>query len=103
RLDRVYAAGSPRLRDERRVLSGLRRRGLSVRGYRLALLSVRVSREAPRRVELRVADQLSPYRFVDARGRTVGTVPGRGARSWRMVLVPAERGHWRIRAVRPVG
>jgi len=96
-LREVYAAGSPVLRRDSRVLQGYARRDISVHGVRLELLRVRFLGRDGDRVRLRVVDRLH---------RPTALTPGGAVRlprdlpTRRVVVLERSDGAWRIAAVR---
>ena len=84
-LDAVYVPGSPALATDRATLSRLVSAGQRVRGLRFVLESVRLVSQSSSDVTLAVADTLAGYDVVDARGAATH-VPGRGVRTWTVVL-----------------
>ncbi len=95
RLREVYAADGPALRRDVAVLSRLTAAGLRARGLRLAARTVAVQERSAGRVRLAVTDVMPAYRLVDERGAVVERRPGRGSRSWTVVL--ARNGEsWRV-------
>ncbi len=94
-LRRVYAAGSPALARDRRVLARLTRAGLRAEGLRLTVTGVGAPRRSGGRVRLAVTDTMPPYRLVDAGGAVAERRQGRGPRSWTVVLARAG-GAWRV-------
>ena len=96
-LSAVYLPASPAGRRDAAELARLAGAGVRAAGLRLDTTSVRLVGRAPGRVQLSVTDVLGAYRLVDARGRVVARPPGRGARTWTVVLGRAEpRGPWRV-------
>ncbi len=84
-LDAVYVPGSPALAADRATLGRLVGAGQRVRGLQFVLESVRLVSQSSGDVTLAVDDTLAGYDVVDARG--VAThVPGRGVRTWSVVL-----------------
>jgi eukaryotic-like serine/threonine-protein kinase len=100
-LRAVYLHGSPALREDTADLNQLAAAELRTRGLRLVVSSVTVREAAPGRVSLKVVDRMPAYDVVDAAGRVVRQVPGRGDRPWIVTLVPATDavGEWRIAAI----
>ena len=95
-LDRVYAAGSPALRRDRRAVRHLVAEGLVADGVRLRAVDVRVVSSADDEVRLAVTDELAAYRLLDARtGEVVERRPGRGRASWLLTLRRLPDG-WRV-------
>ncbi len=94
-LWRVYTAGSPAGRRDRRQLSGLREACLRAEGLRLRILRVTELRRTQRHVRLRVVDVLRPHRVVDGSGAFVERRPGRTARTWTVTL-SLDGGRWRV-------
>ncbi len=95
RLARVYTAGSPAGRRDRRQLTGLRGAGLRAEGLRLRILRVTELRRTQRHVRLRVVDVLRPHRVVDGSGVLVEHRPGRTAVTWTVTLA-LEGGRWQV-------
>jgi eukaryotic-like serine/threonine-protein kinase len=89
RLRAVYAPGAPALHRDQQVLARLRGAGLRAEGLRLTATSVATADRSPDRVRLAVTDVMPPYRLVDVGGAVVAERPGRGARSWTVVLARA--------------
>jgi eukaryotic-like serine/threonine-protein kinase len=88
-LRAVYAPGAPALGRDQQVLARLTDAGLRAAGLRLAATSVTTADRSPDRVRLSVTDVMPPYRLVDTGGAVVAERPGRGARSWNVVLARA--------------
>jgi len=88
-LRAVYAPGAPALERDQQVLARLTGAGLRAAGLRLAATSVTTAGRSPDRVRLSVTDVMPPYRLVDNGGAVVAERPGRGARSWNVVLARA--------------
>ena len=88
-LRAVYAPGAPALERDQQVLARLTGAGLRAAGLRLAATSVTTADRSPDRVRLSVTDVMPPYRLVDTSGAVVAERPGRGARSWNVVLARA--------------
>ena len=92
-LRAVYAPGAPALDRDQQVLARLLGAGLRAEGLRLAATSVtaadRSEDRPPDRVRLSVTDVMPPYRLVDTGGAVVAERPGRGVRSWTVVLARA--------------
>jgi hypothetical protein len=89
RLRAVYVPGAPALERDQQVLARLTGAGLRAAGLRLAATSVTTADRSPDRVRLSVTDVMPPYRLVDTGGAVVAERPGRGARSWNVVLARA--------------
>lgn len=68
-LRRVYVAGAAELSEDRSMLAGYRRRGLTVSHVQMRFLSVRVTDRRPEGVALVVIDRLGPAVARDAAGR----------------------------------
>jgi hypothetical protein len=101
-LDAIYVPGSDALITDRATLGRLVGAGQRVRGLQFVLESVRVVAQSPGEVTLAVVDTLAGYDVVDAAG--VAThVPGRGIRSWSVVLRAQPPGElrWRIASIAP--
>jgi hypothetical protein len=94
-LATVYAAGSPALRRDRARLADLADAGLHVDKLRMRPRSVRVVISSSTRVVLDVVDALDSYDVRSARGALVEARPGRGAATWRVILVREGRA-WRV-------
>jgi hypothetical protein len=94
-LRAVYAPGAPALDRDQRVLARLTGAGLRAEGLRLTATSVATADRSGDRVRLAVTDVMPPYRLVDAGGTVVASRPGRGARSWTVVLARAG-GQWLV-------
>jgi len=95
-LDRVYAAGSPALRRDRRAVRDLTAEGLRAAGVRLRAVDVRVVSASGGEVRLAVSDELAPYRLLETRtGRVVERRPGRGRAGWLLTLTRHPDG-WRV-------
>ncbi len=94
-LRAVYAPGAPALHRDQRVLARLTGAGLRAEGLRLTATSVAAADRSEGRVWLAVTDVMPPYRLVDAGGAVVAERPGRGARSWTVVLARAG-GRWLV-------
>lgn len=101
RLRQVYAAGSPLLRRDARVLREYRRRGLRLESARLRLTSVETVRQTSRRVVLRVVDTLARVRVRTPGGRW--RVLPRDRPSERTIVLRRSGTGWRIVGIRPVG
>ena len=84
-LDAVYVPGSAALATDRATLGRLVGAGQRVRGLQFVLESVRLVSQSSSDVTLAVADTLAGYDVVDARGAPTH-VPGRGVRTWTVVL-----------------
>jgi hypothetical protein len=95
RLLSVYAPAAPALRRDRRALHELTRAGLRAFGLRLTTTSVRLRARTAGQVQLAVTDQLQSYRMVDDDGHVVQRRPGRGERSWTVVLARSGD-RWRV-------
>jgi hypothetical protein len=89
-LRAVYAPGAPALHRDQQVLAQLRGAGMRAEGLRLTATSVATAGRSPDRVRLAVTDVMPPYRLVDLAGAVVAERPGRGARSWTVVLARAD-------------
>lgn len=102
-LDRVYAPASAVLAEDRWRLTELRTAGLSARGLRLSLVTVRLVRAEAGGVMLEVRDRLLAYVLVDRNGTVVERRQGRGAQSWQVSIVPAGEpaDEWRISSIEP--
>jgi hypothetical protein len=101
-LDAIYVPGSAALATDRATLGRLVGAGQRVHGLQFVLESVRVVARSPGQVTLAVVDTLAGYDVVDAAG--VAThVPGRGMRSWTVVLraQPPDDEGWRIASIAP--
>ena len=95
RLRTVYASGSPALQRDTAVLRRLIAAGLRAEGLRLAATDVAVAGRSAGQVRLAVTDVMPEYRIVDDGGTVVERRPGRGTRSWTVVLArDGER--WRV-------
>jgi hypothetical protein len=94
-LRAVYAPGAPALHRDQQVLARLTAVGLRAEGLRLTATSVAAADRSPDRVRLAVTDVMPPYRLVDVGGAVVAERPGRGARSWTVVLARAG-GRWLV-------
>jgi hypothetical protein len=88
-LRAVYAPGAPALQRDQDVLARLTGAGLRAAGLRLTATTVTTADRSGDRVRLAVKDVMPPYRLVDAGGAVVAERPGRGARSWSVVLARA--------------
>jgi hypothetical protein len=99
RLDAVYVPGSPALVRDRASVRRLRAAGLTAGGVRMRTSSVAVTHREGRRVELTVADSLSPYWLLRPDGSVAAVRPGRGAARWSVTLATVGR-TWRILDVR---
>jgi hypothetical protein len=88
-LRAVYAPGAPALERDQQVLARLTGAGLRAKGLRLAATSVTTADRSGDRVRLSVTDMMPPYRLVDTGGAVVAERPGRGVRSWSVVLARA--------------
>lgn len=97
-LRQVYAPASAPLATDVASIAALRAAGLRGTGLRVRIDRVRVAGSGPGRVDLDVADRLAGYALTDRRGVTRARVPGRGAATWRVRLVPAGTG-WLISTV----
>ena len=95
RLREVYAAGGPALRRDVAVLRRLTDAGLRAQGLRLAARAVAVQGRSAGQVRLAVTDVMPAYRLVDDRGSVVERRPGRGSRSWTVVLA-RDGESWRV-------
>jgi hypothetical protein len=94
-LRAVYAPGAPALHRDQQVLARLIAVGLRAQGLCLTATSVATADRSPDRVRLAVTDVMPPYRLVDVGGAVVAERPGRGARSWTVVLARAG-GRWLV-------
>jgi hypothetical protein len=95
RLRKVYAPDAPALRRDTVALRRLSAAGLRAQGLRMAATSVDLAGRSAGRVRLAVTDVMPAYRLVDHGGTVVEHRPGRGARSWLVVLArDGER--WRV-------
>ena len=94
-LRAVYAPGAPALERDQQVLARLMGAGLRAEGLRLAATSVTTAGRSQDRVRLSVTDVMPPYRLVDTGGAVVAERPGRGVRSWSVVLARAG-GRWLV-------
>jgi hypothetical protein len=93
----VYAADAPALRRDRAVLQRLADAGLHADGLRLRATRVVQTSRSGDRVWLAVTDLLPPYRLRDAGDAVVERRPGRGERSWTVVLERQQgEGQWRV-------
>lgn len=95
RLASVYAAHAPALTRDRRVLAELTDSGLRADGLRLTATHVAVQGRTGERVRLAVTDVMPAYRLVDIGGTVVAQRPGRGERTWTVVLARAG-GVWKV-------
>jgi hypothetical protein len=95
RLREVYAADGPALRRDVAVLRRLTEAGLRAQGLRLSARDVAVQARSAGQVRLAVTDVMPAYRLVDERGAVVERRPGRGSRSWTVVLAREGAG-WRV-------
>ena len=94
-LRAVYAAGSPALARDTRVLRRLADAGLRAEGLRLTTTTVHPVGRSAGRVRLAVTDLMPAYRLVDAGGTVVERRVGRGPRSWTVELAADGQG-WRV-------
>jgi hypothetical protein len=94
-LRAVYAPGAPALHRDQQILARLTGTRLRAEGLRLTATSVAMADRSGGRVRLAVTDVMPPYRLVDAGGAVVAERPGRGARSWTVVLARAG-GRWLV-------
>jgi hypothetical protein len=94
-LQAVYAPGAPALSRDQHVLERLTGAGLRATGLRLTATSVVTAARSADRVRLAVTDVMPPYRLVDTGGAVVADRPGRGVRSWTVVLARAG-GRWLV-------
>jgi eukaryotic-like serine/threonine-protein kinase len=101
-LDAVYVPGSAALATDRATLGRLVAAGQRVRGLQFSLESVRLVSQSPGEVTLTVVDTLAGYDVVDAGGVTTH-VPGRGMRTWTLVLRAQQSGvtGWQVASVTP--
>jgi serine/threonine protein kinase len=99
-LDAVYVPGSAALATDRAALGRLIGAGQRVHGLRFALRSVQLVAQSADEVTLTVVDTLAAYDVVDAGGATA-SVPGRGVRTWTVVLhaQSTSQHHWLIASV----
>jgi hypothetical protein len=97
-LRRVYTAGSPALRADRRMLAAYQARGLRPSGVRLEFASVEVSSAGPHRVTLQAVDRLRQMHIRAADG-SVTALPGDEPTSHTIVLREVD-GRWLIASVR---
>jgi hypothetical protein len=88
-LRAVYAPEAPALHRDEQVLARLTGAGLRAEGLRLTATSVATAARSADRVRLAVTDVMPPYRLVDVGGAVVAERPGRGVRSWTVVLARA--------------
>jgi eukaryotic-like serine/threonine-protein kinase len=88
-LRAVYAPRAPALERDLQVLARLTRAGLRAEDLRLAATSITTADRSGDRVRLSVTDVMPPYRLVDTGGAVVAERPGRGVRSWSVVLARA--------------
>jgi eukaryotic-like serine/threonine-protein kinase len=95
-LRAVYAPGAPALHRDQLVLAQLTGAGLRAEGLRLTATSVATADRSGDRVRLAVTDVMPPYRLVDVGGAVVAERPGRGVRSWTVVLARAGGGRWLV-------
>ena len=96
RLRAVYVSGSPALQRDRRTLLTLRGSDLRAEGVHLRARSVSVVEHTSREVRLQVSDSLLSYRLVDGAGHVQEQRPGRGVRSWTVVLRVRPDGGWGV-------
>ena len=94
-------AGCPCLREERARLDRLMRLGQAVRSAGATIQRVRVVEVAAARAVVEVTDVLPAYDVLEG-GLPAVRYAGRGARTWRGVLVRTEGG-WRWAELRPGG
>jgi eukaryotic-like serine/threonine-protein kinase len=99
-LAAIYVPGSAALATDRAALGRLIGAGQRVRGLRFALRSVQLIAQSADEVTLTVVDTLAAYDVVDAGGATT-RVPGRGVRTWTVVLhaQPTSEQHWLIASI----
>ena len=95
-LRAVYAPGAPALDRDQQVLARMTGAGLRAAGLRLTATSVATADRSGDRVRLAVTDVMPPYRLVDAGGTVVASRPGRGVRSWTVVLARVAGGRWLV-------
>jgi hypothetical protein len=95
RLRTVYAPGAPALSRDAAALRRLSGAGLRAQGLRLAATKVDLAGRSDGRVRLAVTDVMPAYRLVDEGGAVVERRPGRGARSW-MVVLARDGERWRV-------
>jgi hypothetical protein len=100
-LGDVYQAGSAPLAADRRSIEALSAARSVAVGVRHELRTIRIGGGNERNAQLEVTDRMPSYRIVDAHGVTTRTVPARGDRSFRIVLVRAAGG-WRIATITEV-
>ncbi|HEX8003141.1 MAG TPA: hypothetical protein VF519_10650 [Mycobacteriales bacterium] len=79
--------------DDARRLRDLARDGLALRGHRVTLVSLAVTRATATRADLLLVDRAAGYAAVDRSGRAVARWPESGPRRWRVTLVRAG-GRW---------
>jgi hypothetical protein len=101
-LDAIYVPGSGALAADRATLGSLVGAGQRVHGLQFLLESVRLVSKSPGEVTLMVVDTLASYDVVDA-GGAITHVPGRGVRTWTVVLraQASVEGGWQIASVAP--
>ena len=85
----------PALRRDDAVLRRLTAAGLRAQGLRLSARAVAVQQRSAGQVRLAVTDVMPAYRLVDDRGAVVERRPGRGSRSWTVVLA-RDGESWRV-------
>jgi hypothetical protein len=98
-LDRVYVRGSGARAQDVAALTGYRRRGATVTGARLHLISCRVLAASTSRARLDVVDQLGPAEVVWTDGTTTALPHDQPSR--RVVALVRTSGGWRVAAVSP--
>ena len=95
RLRTVYATDAPAWDRDAAVLRRLTAAGLRAQGLRLAATRVAVAGRSAGQVRLAVTDVMPAYRIVDEGGTVVERRPGRGTRSWTVVL-SRDGERWRV-------
>jgi hypothetical protein len=101
-LAAVYAPGVAAYSSDVTTLQSLASRGLHAEGFAATVEHVSVESSTPSTERLRVIDQLTGYRLVDASGNVVGAGSARPARRFTMDLVNVG-GSWRVAAINPAG
>jgi hypothetical protein len=94
-LTEVYVQGSTPYAADLATLGRLEKAGNRVRVLRHELQEVRVLTSTADRVTLALTDRMPAADVLDASGTVIGSDPGRGAMSWRVMLVSSADG-WRI-------
>ena len=100
RLLEVYAPGSAAGSADAEVLLSLTRAGLHARGVQHDVTRIDVTSAGAERVVLRVVDVLTPHELLADNGALVEQRPGRGERSYDLVLTSAGDG-WLIAELTP--